>query len=58
VLLTISTTSPGHQQYRAVEVEYRIGPFAFRATYHQGVSVCLVPVPDGAPCRVGLPLEP
>jgi hypothetical protein len=58
VLLTISTTSPGHQQYRSVAVEYRIGPFAFRAIYHQAVSVCLVPVPDGAPCGEGLPLEP
>ena len=50
VLLTVATTAPGHQQYRAVAVDYRIGPFAFKSTFHQAISVCLAPVPADASC--------
>ena len=49
-LLTVSTTTPGHQQYRAVAVDYRIGPFAFQSIFHQAISVCLTPVPADDSC--------
>jgi hypothetical protein len=57
LLVIVRATAPGHQQFRSVSIDYRVGPFSFRVFHRQGVSVCVVPLPSGTRCADGLYLE-
>jgi hypothetical protein len=49
--LLIRATTPGDFGFRDLAVDYRVGPFSFRALQHITLEGCLGPLPDGMTCR-------
>jgi len=50
VLVIVRSAEAGPIGWSALEVAYRIGPFAFRAIHHLELRGCLGPLPSGAEC--------
>lgn len=50
VLLVISGSHAGPAGFSALAVDYRVGPFAFRAIQHVALVACLGPLPAGVTC--------
>jgi hypothetical protein len=41
---------PGEHSFGSVFVDYRVGPFSFRADMYQSFSACIAPMPSEAVC--------
>lgn len=41
---------PGKLSFKSIFVDYRIGPFSFRADMYQGFGACIWPQPTGVVC--------
>jgi hypothetical protein len=50
--IAVIADEPGEYGYRAVAVDYRLGPFSFRVTHGPSLAVCLVPMPAGERCSI------
>jgi hypothetical protein len=49
-LVKVHSDQPGALGFKALAIDYRIGPFAFRAVQHLALQACLGPLPTGSRC--------
>jgi hypothetical protein len=52
LILVVSAATPGRYGFRGVEIDYRIGPFRFRATQYLALDSCIGPFAPGQSCSV------
>jgi hypothetical protein len=50
--IALIADEPGEYGYRAVAVDYRLGPLSFRVTHGPSLAICLVPMPAGERCSI------
>ena len=53
LMLVVSAATPGRYGFRGVEIDYRIGPFSFRATQYLALDSCIGPFAPGQSCSTG-----
>ena len=53
VFLVLSAAQPGRYGFRGLAIDYRVGPFTFRATQYVALDSCIGPFTAGHECATG-----